>query len=122
MKKKLNGASRDSKGNVRRFARLYHDVVHEKLRGLSFPARVLYDEMICAYNGQNNGEISFGRRKACDLLGIGPNTAVKAFRQLIDAGLIEPVKKGWFSPRYSKSTEWRIVDYESKVEKHINDK
>lgn len=105
------------KTNSRTFARLYHDVMKDKLRGLSLSARVLYDEMICAYNGNNNGKIQFGRRKACEILGIGPNTAVAAFKQLKDANLIEPVKKGWFSPRYSQSTEWRIIDYGTDADK-----
>ena len=61
------------------------------------------------FDGTNNGEIIFGVREAADLLRCSKDTASRAFQELIEHRVLEPVVKGAFSVKIRKATTWRIT-------------
>lgn len=61
------------------------------------------------HDGKNNGQISYSVREAVDELGCAPGTAAKWFQELIELGFLAIEKKGAFSVKTKRATEWRIT-------------
>ena len=102
------------KGGGRRFIQLYHNVKHsEAYHSLSVYARCALFELLDRHTGINNGMIGLGVRELSDALRCSQGTAVKAFREVDDAGLARPLKPG--SWRGKKATEWRLTFYRCEV-------
>lgn len=100
-----------------RFVRLSYDLVTSKTwLGLSLAARALYVGIAARYNGRNNGDIPFSRREASAYLKVGPTTAVAAFKELEQVGLIKATSKGWISPKFQKATRWQINEYSDNLQ------
>ena len=96
------------------YIQLDHELVRcEVWAGLSANAVKLLIGIWDQYNGHNNGELRYSQKQAIRLLRCSPRTAVRAFAELQDAGLIEVVEKGSFahkdSARKGMATTWRIT-------------
>ena len=96
------------------FIRLDHDLVRcEAWAKLSANATRLLIGIWDQYNGYNNGDLRFGYEQAMRLLRCSTSTALRTFRELKDAGLIEVVEKGSFAhkanARKGMVTAWRIT-------------
>ncbi|WP_374552327.1 hypothetical protein [Sphingobium yanoikuyae] len=61
------------------------------------------------YNGENNGQIVLGQREGSLALGVARNTIAAAFDELETKGFIRPARKGSFSQKYRRATEWRVT-------------
>jgi Mn-dependent DtxR family transcriptional regulator len=100
-----------SKGET--FIRLPHSLVRGAVWvDLSANATRLLIAIWALYDGRNNGRIRFSARDAEATLKCSPNTALKVFRELEAAGLIEAVHRGGFRYRADggrgTATVWRI--------------
>jgi hypothetical protein len=73
-------------------------------RSLRAPARALYIEIALGYDGRNNGRILLAHREAAFAIHSGLGTAVRAFRELIAAGLIVNTARG---QRFA--AKWRLM-------------
>ncbi len=93
-----------------RFVQLRHWLLKSPAyRSLSLPARCLLVEVWTRYNGQNNGEISYGVREGKKALGVGKNTAHRSFVELEDKGFLKARRRGSFHWKGGKATEWEIT-------------
>src|SRR5262245_45942641 len=62
------------------------------------------------FDGANNGQISFSTREAATLLRCSKDTAGRAFEELVDHQLLEPITKSAFTWKTRKiATEWRVT-------------
>ncbi|MFK4062925.1 hypothetical protein [Brucella anthropi] len=89
-------------------------------RSLSPYPKLLYIEIRGRYNGSNNGGISFSVREAMDALCCSNRTAINAFKDLEDRGLIKAVIKGAFDwkTRYGaegRATTWLLTELQQDV-------
>ncbi|WP_155889435.1 GntR family transcriptional regulator [Cucumibacter marinus] len=84
---------------------------HPAWRDLTPVARSLYLEIKLRYNGTNNGTIGLGCREAAKALGVGVNTASRAFQDLDQHGFIKRSQGGYFSSLGSKASEWRLTEH-----------
>ncbi len=96
------------------FIGLPHELVRSEVwAGLSANAIKLLIGIWDQYNGCNNGELRFGQKQTVLLLRCSPRTAVRAFAELQDAGLIECTEKGSFSQkaraREGMKSAWKIT-------------
>lgn len=96
------------------FIKLDRAVVQgERWQALSANARALLIEIWAWYNGQNNGSIRYSVRQAQTSLRCSSSTAIRTFRELQDAGLIEAAERGGFrykaGARAGLATAWRIT-------------
>ena len=57
-------------------------------RDLNCTARCLIDEFLNIYRPNRNGQLSISTRKAAKLLSVSENTAIKAFRDLVEHGFL----------------------------------
>jgi hypothetical protein len=97
-------------GGGRRFIQLYANVKNSQAyHDLSSHARCALIELLGRYTGVNNGMIGLGVRELSAALKCSHGTAIKAFRELDDAGLARPMKVGVW--RGKKATEWRLTFY-----------
>ena len=77
-------------------------------RCLSGAAVKVYVELRSRYNGSNNGRLFLSLNDAARLLGIGKQTAMRAFDDLEEKGFIVMTKRGnWYG---RTATEWRVTD------------
>jgi len=60
------------------------------------------------YDGKNNGRIPMSWRDLAGRLGCQKETAGFAIQDLVEHGLLTPMKKGWFSTEFRHATEWRL--------------
>jgi len=96
-----------------RHVRLYHWLLKsEAYRSLDCTARALLVEFYSLYNGMNNGELFLSVREAARRLGVAPNTAQKAIRQLEHKGFIRPNQRGSFHWKAGHATSWILTEYE----------
>ena len=103
-----------SKPNNGSFIGLPHDLVRSDVwAGLSANAVKLLIGIWDQYNGHNNGELRFGQKQAMRLLRCSPRTAIRAFAELQDVGLIVCTERGSFAhkdrTRDGKASAWRIT-------------
>jgi len=96
------------------FIKLDRDLVRsDRWQGLSVGARALLIEVWSWHNGSNNGNIRYGVRQAETSLKCTRPTALKWFRELESAALIEVVERGGFrwktGAREGRVTAWRIT-------------
>lgn len=100
-----------SKGDGR-FVQLHHWMMRSPAwRDLTPAERAIYLEIATLYNGENNGSLGLGARRAADLCNISKNTAPAAFQRLQDLGFIECATPGGFSKKTRHQTEWRLTAY-----------
>ena len=98
-----------SKGGAR-FVKLYHWLLQSHAwRSASLAARCLLIEVWRRHNGVNNGEIAFSVREAAEALGIGKNTANRAFRELEDKGFLNARERGSFHWKGGPATTWELT-------------
>jgi hypothetical protein len=96
------------------FIRLDRDLVRgDRWQGLSVGARALLIEIWSWHNGKNNGSIRYGTRHAEISLKCSRRTALRWFKELEDAHLIEATERGGFrykaGARRGLATAWRIT-------------
>ena len=112
-KRKRLGSRANAKGRTlgqARHVRLYHWLLKSSAwRSLSLPARCLLIEVWTRYNGQNNGEIAYSVREAAKALGVGKNTAHRAFQQLEANGFLKARRRGSFHWQGGLATTWEIT-------------
>jgi hypothetical protein len=103
-------SKRRFRGGGRRFIQLYHNVKNSQAyHDLSVYGRCALIELLSRHTGINNGMIGLGVRELSNALKCSHGTAIKAFRELDDAGLARPVKPGAW--RGKKASEWRLTFY-----------
>jgi hypothetical protein len=103
---------------VNGFIQLDRDLIRsERWQGLSVGARALLIEIWSWHNGTNNGSIRYGVRQAEAALHCTRRTALRWFRELQDARLIEATERGAFrwkaGAREGRATAWRIIPQKS---------
>jgi DNA-binding transcriptional MocR family regulator len=81
-------------------------------RALSPTARCLEMELKALYNSHNNGDLFLSVREAAYRLGVVPNTAMKAFRELEEKGFIYHNQKGGFDWKVKHATSWVLTEFE----------
>jgi len=99
---------------VNGFIKLERDLVRsDRWQSLSVGARALLIEIWSWHNGSNNGSIRYGVRQAKESLRCSDPTALKWFKELETAHLIEAVERGGFrwktGAREGRATAWRII-------------
>jgi hypothetical protein len=103
-------SKRRFRGGGRRFIQLYHNVKNSQAyHDLSVYGRCALIELLSRHTGINNGMIGLGVRELSNAIKCSHGTAIKAFRELDDAGLARPVKPGAW--RGKKASEWRLTFY-----------
>jgi hypothetical protein len=96
------------------FIKLERDLVrNETWQNLSAGARALLIEIWSWHNGKNNGSVRYSVRQAEASLRCTRKTAIKRFRELEDARLIEATERGGFRWKAGacegRATAWRII-------------
>ncbi|WP_316857860.1 helix-turn-helix domain-containing protein [uncultured Cohaesibacter sp.] len=81
---------------------------HPQFRSLSGSALKVLVELHCRFNGSNNGNLTLSLREICDLLGMGKETARRAYEELEQKGFIQKTQAGHFYGR--RATEWAVTD------------
>ena len=95
------------------FVMLRHDIMKSAAwRSLSPNAKCVWLEIMFRYKGDNNGDISLSCREAAEFLGIGKNTAHRAFIELEDRGFIKVGVIAGFNNKQRMATRW-IVTHEN---------
>lgn len=80
-------------------------------RALAFGARCLYVALKSFFNGQNNGSIYFGVRKAATELDASRSSTERWFRDLQEHGFIRPTQKAFLGLEGKASaTHWRLTE------------
>lgn len=93
-----------------RFAMVRHDMVKSPAyRRLSPTARAIWIEILCRYNGQNNGDIPLSCREVGQLVGVSKNTASKAFQELLDKGFVRIGQDSSFTLKTRLSRRWALT-------------
>jgi hypothetical protein len=83
-------------------------------QALPHPARSLYVELEMLFDGQNNGSLEMGIRRAMTLLGCSFNFTRKMFAELEDKGFVKPNQRGSFSWKGGRETTWILTKHELK--------
>lgn len=116
VKNKRPGKRMDAKGRSvgdARHVRFYQWLLtSDAYRALDCTARALLVEFYSLYNGMNNGALFLSVREAARRLGVAPNTAQKAIRQLEDKGFIRSKLKGSFDWKGGHATSWILTEFE----------
>lgn len=67
-------------------------------------------ELARLYHGHNNGRLGLSCREAAARIGCSKDTAMRAFHELQEHGLIEPATKGHFSVKATPmASTWRLT-------------
>lgn len=104
-----NGRSAKQERYVRHW---YWQLNSEAWKALSMTARCLEMELKALFNGANNGEIFLSVREAAKRLGVSPNTAAKAFRELEEKCFIIAKQRGHFDWKQRHATSWILTEFE----------
>ena len=80
----------------------------EAWRSLSRGALLVYCEARRRYVGDNNGRVPLSQNEAVALFGMSKTTAVAAFAELEEKGLMRRARIGTFLDR--RATEWAFTD------------
>jgi hypothetical protein len=95
-----------------RYLQLHHFMLKtEAWRALTMPARALYVQVGSRYTGFNNGRIAFSVRDAANECGMAKNTAMRAFKELIDLGFTEETLHGGLNRKTRRASEWRLTAF-----------
>jgi hypothetical protein len=98
------------------FVQLFHHIVDSvAYRSASLKARAALVEVCRRYDGSNNGRIPISCRELAARLACHKETAWQALQELVELGLLKPIKKGWFSTEFQSATEWRLPFYRCNV-------
>lgn len=80
-------------------------------KALPYGARCLYITLKSFFNGQNNGKIFLGVRKAADLLGGSKSSAESWFKELEDKGFIRQTQGAFLgTDGRASATYWRLTE------------
>ncbi|HSI42129.1 MAG TPA: hypothetical protein VLA00_16415 [Xanthobacteraceae bacterium] len=80
-------------------------------RALPFGARCLYVGLKSFFNGQNNGSIYLGVRKAAAELDASRSSTERWFKDLQEHGFIRPTQKAFLgSEGKASATYWRLTE------------
>ena len=108
--RKVNRKGR-SRG-VERFVMLYHYLLRSPAwQHLTPVERCLLVELYSRFTGNNNGDIGLGCREAAMALGVSPNSASRAFRELAAKGFVEATSRGAFTRKNRFATTWRLTEF-----------
>jgi hypothetical protein len=96
-----------TKGN---FAQVPECVMHSPAYLFApLPARAILFELALLYRGTNNGHLGLSCRQAAARLQCSKDTAAKAFKELLQRGLVERVAKGRFTDKTQPlASVWRL--------------
>lgn len=95
-----------------RHVRLHHWLLRSvAYRDLRPVARALLVEVYALYNGSNNGDVFLSVRRAAALLGVTPNTASGALRDLAVHGFIRARQPGGFGWKERHATTWVLTEF-----------
>lgn len=108
-------AKHDKSGRTKgeaRHVRLYRWLTTSAAwRSLDCPARCVYLELACRYDGSNNGLIHLSIREISAALKISKATASRKLIDLIERGFIEVVTPSGFSRKDRVATEYRLTEH-----------
>ena len=79
----------------------------KEYRELSLKARCLLDELQCIYRDDRNGRLVLSVGQAAKNTGVSYNTAMKAFKELQEAGFIEQMLEHRYAKKQAR--EWRLT-------------
>jgi DNA-binding transcriptional MocR family regulator len=76
-------------------------------------SRALYVEIARRYRGpnSNNGKIPFSVREAAAALSVSRSTANRAFKLLVERGLLDIAKRSGFTVKGRVSMEWLLTEF-----------
>jgi hypothetical protein len=92
------------------FSIIRHDIVKSPaFHSLSLLARQIWLELLLRFNGRNNGDIALSCREVAELMNVSKNTAARAFRELLDRGLVRIGQDSSFTVKTRLSRRWRLT-------------
>lgn len=98
--------------NGPKFVMLRYDMMDSSAYlSLSPAARCVWHEIRRRYNGFNNGGIPLSCREAAERVGIGKDTACRAFEELMDRGFVKIGQDAAFNVKTRFSRRWILTDY-----------
>lgn len=112
MAKRKPGHRVNQKGRSRneRFIKLDHGLLRSAAwKDLDPYAVKLLIAIWSRHSGDNNGNIPFSVREACELLGCGHNRARACFAELEDKGFLRLVRRSSFTLKTREAREWAIT-------------
>ncbi len=80
-------------------------------RTLSSHGRSLLVEIYRLYRGDNNGDLFLSVRSAAKAMAMAPNTATKAFKELVEHGFVRARQTGAFSWKTHTATTWILTEH-----------
>ncbi len=80
-------------------------------RALSCQARSLLTELYRLHNGENNGYLFMGCRRAAELLNVGKNVPTKLFRELVDKGFVIVARDSNFDCKTKEARAWTLTEF-----------
>ena len=80
-------------------------------KSLKTVSRALLVELHALFYGTNNGQLFLSVREAAKRLNVAPNTAVKAFAELVDRGFIRVAQKGSYTLKQRHATQWILTEH-----------
>lgn len=120
MKKHKNQALQHYYKAYGRFTPIYHHILKSPaFRALTPKARCLLLELQYREFPNRNGRIGFSENDAAKSLGCAPNTASKAFQELIDKGFVERSFDGDYTR--GLASEWILTYLPYKGREPTND-
>jgi hypothetical protein len=108
--------SKRKRRSAGRFLALYHRLLKSHAwHALTPLQRCGYIEIAQLYDGTNNGRLAMSTRRLAGLIPCSKNAGI--LTGLEDAGFIETVKEGKFSPRVGErlASEYRLTDFKCDV-------
>jgi len=104
-------ATRKPTGTINYFVRLDRDLVRgEVFAHLSCKATRLLIGLLDRFNGRNNGNIHYSIPEAMIWLHCSRCSAIRAFQELREAGLVERTRKGAFAGAgKGTANTWRLT-------------
>lgn len=97
--------------NSPKFVMLRYDMMDSPAyHSLSPVARCVWHEIRRRYNGFNNGDIPLSCREAAERVGIGKDTACRAFDELMDRGFVKIGQDAAFNVKTHLSRRWILTE------------
>ena len=104
--------NRKGRSKYNKFVMLRYDMMDSlAYRSLSPAARCVWQEIRRRYNGFNNGDIPLSCREAGEFVGIGKDTACRAFYELMGRGFVKIGQDNAFNVKTRFSRRWILTDY-----------
>lgn len=113
--------NKKGRSKFRTFVMLRHDVTGSPaFLSLSPVAVAVLIQVRRRYNGSNNGEIPLSVREAAGLVNVSPDTAGRAFKELVAKGFLVSTRKSTFANK-KMSRRWRLTDEATETELPTNE-